>query len=291
MTLLQRSRAGKVNDIECPIWSGIDTMASPPPLDPMVDAAPRNVCSLPLRLELDAVRRILDALHPAGHACLDIGFRTAQAGARLRAGGGYWTSVALTQADRDRLAIEQQPDVLVMDAQGELPFEDKQFDVVVVALGSLTGARESDTTLIRECHRVMKAPGYLILTVEYAKPFGLAFLLNRRQQLPGTGARYSESDLFDLLKTGFDWLGMRQFCRFWMQMVWQWTERHRLDPASGQRLEWLYWLARVLDYPGFLARGYLVTVYGRRKGWRPRQTPTLSDGRSMPEAVLHRLSR
>ena len=112
----------------------IDTMASSLTLDPMADAAHRNVCSLPLRLELDAVRRILDALHPDGHACLDIGFRTAQAGARLRSGGGYWTSVTLTEADRERLAAEQQTDVLVMDAQGELPFEDKQFDVVVVAL-------------------------------------------------------------------------------------------------------------------------------------------------------------
>jgi len=266
-------------------------METPIPADPLAGDAFRQACSLPLRLELDAVRRILDSLHPEGHACLDIGFRSVQACKRLRAGGGYWTSAAIDASVRDRLAAALQTDVPMLDPQGELPFEDKQFDVVVVALGSLSGDADADTALIREYHRVLKAPGYLILTVEYAHPVGLAYLLNRQQQVAGTGGRYSEGALFDLLKTGFDWLGYRSFCRFWVQMVWQWTDRRRQDPPDVRRLRWLYLLARVLDAPAFFARGYLITVYGRRKGWRPRRTPTLADGRSMPDAVLRRLGR
>ena len=82
----------------------VKTMETPLPADPLSGDAFRHACSLPLRLELDAVRRILDSLHPEGHACLDIGFRSVQACKRLRAGGGYWTSAAIDASVRDRLA-------------------------------------------------------------------------------------------------------------------------------------------------------------------------------------------
>ena len=245
--------------------------------------SPDRRCPLPVRLELDSVCRILDGLRVFNRPCLDIGFRHPQACARLRAAGGSWTSLAFDEPARARIATDWNGDVQLVGPRRMLPFEDKQFDVVVLGLGSLTGDPDADSALIRECHRVLLTPGYLILTVEFDKPFGLASLLGGRT---ATGGRYSEPALFDLLKTGFDWLGSRHFSRFWLQLVRQRANRNRPDDEHAQLLDVLYWIARKLDVTNLLTRGYLVTVHGRRKGWRPRKTPALADGRSLAEAVL-----
>jgi SAM-dependent methyltransferase len=249
---------------------------------------PDTRCPLPLQLELDAVQRILASFRIGNQPCLDVGFRAPAACRRLRGCGGYWTSVA---ADRDncaRLAAELAEDVALLGPEAALPFEDKQFDVVVLALGSLSGDRNADTALIRECHRVLKVSGFLILTVEYAKPLGLVDILNRRHQVASVGGRYSEAALFDLLKTGFDWLGLRTYCRFGVQMVRQWVDRRQSESGETPSRIALFWVARACDCLLFFTRGYLVTAYGRRKGWRPRQTPKLADGRSISDAVLLR---
>jgi SAM-dependent methyltransferase len=255
------------------------------PTSPPTDRHPDRHCPLPVRLELDSVCRILDGLRVRNRPCLDIGFRHPQACARLRAGGGAWSSLALNETTAARLASACEEDVLLVGPRRMLPFEDKQFDVVVLALGSLTSDSADDTALIRECHRVLLTPGTLILTVEYNKPFGLARLFDRRPASAGCGGSFSEAELFDLLKTGFDWLGVRNCSRFWVQLIRQWAERNRPEDQQ-QSLDPLYWVARQLDVVNFLTRGYLVTAYGRRKGWRPRTTPALADGRSLAEAVL-----
>jgi len=252
------------------------------------ETSPRARCPLPLQLELDAVQRMLVAFHIENQPCLDVGFRAPAACRRLRDCGGYWTSVAIDRETCSRLAADLAEDVAFLGADALLPFEDKQFDVVVLALGSLSGNRTADTALIRECHRVLKVSGCLILTVEYAKPLGLVNLLNHRYQVAGAGGIYSEAALFDLLKTGFDWLGLRTYCRFWVQMVRQWVDRRQPEPDNTPLVA-LYWLARACDCLLFFTRGYLVTAYGRRKGWRPRQTPRLADGRSISDVVLRKL--
>ena len=243
---------------------------------------------LPLRMELDAVRRILHALHLNGRACLDIGFRHPHVCQALRQTGGYWTSVSAADSrEQAGLALALGAETVVpLGANGTLPFEDKQFDVLVLALGSLRGDSEADVALIRECHRVLKAPGYLILTVEFVRPFALADLFYHRRQVTGTGGRYSETQLFELLKPGFDWLGMRPFCRFWVQMVRQWADQKGLSSSSETRLALYYWIAKQCDRLLFFSGGYVVTSYGRRKGWRVRQSISSGDRTVMPGAVL-----
>ena len=243
-------------------------------------------CPLPLQLELDALQRILTAFRVKNQPCLDVGFQAPACCRRLRACGGFWTSVASDPETCAQLAAGLGEEVSLLEPNGLLPFEDKQFDVVVLALGRLSGNREADSALIRECHRVLKLSGYLILTVEYAKPLGLVKLFNRHQPDRGIGGQYTEAALFDLLKTGFDWLGLRTYCRFWVQLVRQWVDRRH--PEAGPALAALYWTARICDSLTVFTRGYLVTAYGRRKGWRPRATPKLADGRNISETVLLR---
>ncbi len=247
--------------------------------------------SLPQRLELQTVLRILHGVNLAGKACLDIGFGSPLASRVLRMAGGFWTSVVRSEADRQVASSLLDEDVATPGPEGELPFEDKQFDVVVVGHGCLTGDPAADAIALRECHRVMKAGGLIVLTVEFRKSLGLAYLLNGRRLVSRTGGCYSEIAMFELMKNGFDVLGMRHFCRFWVQLVRQWVDRRQKQygehDARLSLANMLYPLAAALDFPIFFFRGYLMTACGRRKGWRPRETPTLGDGRSMSECVLH----
>jgi len=244
---------------------------------------------LPLQMELEAVQRILQALRVQKQPCLAVGFHAPASCRQLQKYGGYWTSVATCSANQTRRKVEGQDDVAVLGKDAQLPFADKQFDLVVLALGALSGDRQADTALVYECHRVLKVSGYLILTVEYAKPFGLAKLFNHWHPVAHAGGQYSEAALFDLLKTGFDWLGMRTCCRFCVQMVRQWIDRRHPEMRHTPWLTAFYWAARLGDYLIFFTRGYLVTAYGRRKGWRPRATPKLADGRNISETVLIKL--
>jgi SAM-dependent methyltransferase len=266
-------------------------MEDRPPNAASRPAARLEGCAFPLQLELETVARVLGHLLSGNQACLGVGFASPVACRRLRACGGYWHAVAADRETCDRLAAALGEEVALSTPQDLLPFEDKQFDIVVLARGALTGDRAADTALVRECHRVLKVSGCLVLTVEYAKTFGLAQLLQPRALSRARGGgQYTEAGLFDLLKTGFDWLGLRTYCRFWVQLVRQWVGRQP-DAADSPLLAALYWAARAGDCLLFFTRGYLVTAYGRRKGWRPRQTPKLADGRSISEAVLQKPGR
>jgi len=135
---------------------------------------------------------------------------------------------------------------------------------------------------------VLKVGGLIVITVEHDKPMGLAYLLNHRRSVADAGGRFSESGVFDLLKDGFDVLGMRHYCRFWVQCVRQWADRRTQGgwAAGGRRLNALYGTACLMDLPLRFGKGYLMTAHGRRKGWRPRQIPVLADGRRLSDAVL-----
>lgn len=238
--------------------------------------------ALPLRLELDTLARVLASIGTETRNCLDVGFSNPLMSRALRKSGGYWCSAVWTAAEQQDAAAILHEELATVGAGGELPFDDKQFDVVVIAAGRLTGDRVLDEALVHEAHRVLRTPGYLVLGADYRKSAGLAYPIARMaSQRNRVG--YADSQIFELLKTGFDVLGMRTYCRFWVQVVRALFDR----PGGNQGLaRLLYRLAFQLDLMIFFTRGYQVAVYGRRKGWRPRQTPVLSDGRSISEAVL-----
>ncbi len=218
---------------------------------------------------------------------LDIGFTNAGVSRILRQEGGYWMSVEPTP-QRQALVAAALGDETVLCAgpDGELPFEDKQFDVVVVSHGTLPGGAATRRA-IRECHRVLKAGGHFILTVEYRKRFGVAAALNRQRVVSGAGERYNAGEVFQLLKDGFDVLDFRHTCRFWVQMVRQWVDRRQEARAGGDFwLRVLYGVALVLDAPLFLTRGYQMTVYGRRKGWREKYSRVIAGTTPVSDAML-----
>ncbi|MDD4017369.1 MAG: methyltransferase domain-containing protein [Kiritimatiellae bacterium] len=249
----------------------------------------RNVYSLPLRREISSVLHFLRGQAKGARVGLDIGFTNAGVSRILRQEGGYWMSVEPTP-QRQALVAAALGDETVLCAgpDGELPFEDKQFDVVVMSHGTLPGGAAARGA-IRECHRVLKTGGHFILTVEYRKRFGVAAALNRQRVVSGAGGRYNASEVFHLLKDGFDVLDFRHTCRFWVQMVRQWVDRRQAVRVRGVANVWLrvlYGVALVLDAALFLTRGYQMTVYGRRKGWREKYSRVIAGTTPVSDAML-----
>ena len=143
--------------------------------------------------------------------------------------------------------------------------------------------------MVKECHRVLNTGGLFILTVEYHKRFGLASALNQQRVVAGAGGSYNETDIFLLLKDGFDVLGFRYSSRFWVQLVRQWVDRRRATHMNGTANVWLrflYGIALVLDAPLVLTNGYQMTVYGRRKGWREKHSRVLAKSTPVSDAML-----
>jgi len=245
--------------------------------------------SLPLRREVRAVMHFLHAQSVPVRTGLDVGFTNAGVSRLLRLVGGYWMTVEPTQQRRTLVAAALgQETVLNLGKEGDLPFEDKQFDAVVLAHGVLAGSVRS-AVIIRECHRVLNTGGVLLLTVEYRKSLGLAALLNRQRVVSGAGGCYTEAEIFHLLKDGFDVLGFRFSCRFWVQMVRQWVDRRRTSGIRGANNGWLrvvYGLAWLMDVPLFWTRGHQMTVCARRKGWRAKHVRVLGDHTPVSDAIL-----
>jgi SAM-dependent methyltransferase len=248
-----------------------------------------NMYSLPLRREVRAVLHFLHTRAVALKTGLDVGFTNAGVSRLLRLTGGYWMTVEPTAQRRALVAAALGDDtVLGLGAGYELPFEDRQFDAVVLAHGVLQDRAEADA-IVRECHRTLKTGGLFLFTVEYRKRLGLAAALNRRRLVTGAGGCYTESEIFHLLKDGFDVLGYRFSCRFWVQLVRQWADRRRQSGIRGANNGWLrllYGVAWLLDLPLFWTRGHQMTVYGRRKGWRGKHSRVLGENTPVSDAVL-----
>ncbi len=245
--------------------------------------------SLPLRREVGAVLHFMQTSGQRVKVGLDIGFTHAGVSRILSQRGGYWVSVEPTVQRRNLIAtVLGEERVLCAGADGELPFEDKQFDAVVLAHGMLSGGAVMENT-VRECHRVLKNGGVFLLTAEHRKKLGLASAFNRRRPVSGAGAGFSEADIFRMLKDGFDVLGFRYTCRFWVQLVRQWVDRRGRSGGrrpGGLGIKILYGLAMIADVPLFFTRGHQMTVYARRKGWRNKHAKVLGSSTPVSDAIL-----
>ncbi|MBP5511590.1 MAG: methyltransferase domain-containing protein [Kiritimatiellae bacterium] len=244
--------------------------------------------SLPLRCEVRAVTHVLSTQAAKVKVGLDIGFTNPSVSQQFRSRGGYWMTVEPTP-ERQRIVEEVLggDTVLCTGADGTLPFEDRQFDALVLAYGTLP-ARPRSEDAIRECHRVLKTGGVFVLTVASRKRFGLASFLGGGRRAAGESGWYTEKEIVDLLKPGFDVLGFTYTCRFWVQLVKQWTGRRRegWHGSANVWLRFLYGVAWILDIPLFWTRGYQMTVCVRRKGWRGQAMRVHSSSTPVSDAML-----
>jgi SAM-dependent methyltransferase len=246
--------------------------------------------TLPLQCEVKEIVHFLNLRKGKIRSGLDIGFTHAGVSQTLRRFGGYWMTVEMNETRRASLAPLLDADtVLAAGRLGELPFEDKQFDVVVVSSSVFSSNPKESAALIRECHRVIKAGGHILFTV--IRNQNTALGSNVQQATPGVTTPlqgYSEAAVFQLIRDGFDVLGFRYSCRFLVQLISSWELRQRQEGiVSGTGTRILYRLANFVDTIFlFFTKGYQLTVFGHRKGWREKRSTVLSDVTPVSDAIL-----
>ncbi len=245
----------------------------------------------------------------SGLQCLEVSAGDGMLSSHLRDLGGSWKTVTSTEIAAASVDSDGTEAVTLID-HGKLSFDDQSFDVVVIT-DALKGL-SADQGFIRECHRILKAAGWVVISERYRRPASLVALL---QRLFGVSplARghkrngYTSGELYNILKDGFDVPETIAYSNglleaastlgeFFQKLIL--GHAYWLVPKkSGQdmlyryrRLNTLaglaYPLLWVLSLFEFLP-GHKLLVKSRRRPWRPRKTPKLVDGRSIAEAAIN----
>jgi SAM-dependent methyltransferase len=212
---------------------------------------------------------------------LDLGFTQAGVSQMFRQLGGYWLTAEFTKERGDLVAAVLGEDkVVVLGSQGQIPFEEKQFDTIVVANRGVFFDGVPLEMLIKECHRVLINGGLFVFTFPRRKAVALARLLGGRRGKIEAQYACTYKEVLSLLKPGFDVLGIKYSGRFWIELVRQFMEQNEFSGKCSVP-EWLerslYGFASFLDLPLFFTGHYNITVCGRRKGWRGQQRALTND--------------
>ncbi|MFO7937158.1 MAG: methyltransferase domain-containing protein [Kiritimatiellia bacterium] len=245
------------------------------------NVARKTITSLPLRRELLIARSLVADRGRKVKVGLNIGFGSAGVNRVFSLLDTYWISVEFTRSLHDLVAAVIGPDsVALLGSNAQIPFEDKQFDTVVVSSTSIFYEGFTLSELIRECHRVLDTGGLFVLTLPRRKFFGFA------RRLGGVRGRIemehscTEKEIFELLKRGYDVLGVRYHSRFFVQFARELLEK---DGSSNEFSlpDWvvrlLYGIAACMDHLLIFCRRYNITVCARRKGWRGKQGGLVND--------------
>ena len=152
-------------------------------------------------------------------AGLDIGFADAAVSRLFReARGGVWMTVENGVHLRELTAGSLDPKtVLQLGDDCELPFEDNQFEVVLLSTSMLLQHSARVAKLVREIHRVLQGGGCLIFAVEEASS--------------GTSG-YSQRSIYELLRDGFDVVGLKR------PPWWKFGTAGRLMTVCARRKNW-----------------------------------------------------
>ncbi len=257
--------------------------------------------SLPARVKLGEIARCLGTL--TDEKCLAVIADDVMIAQQLSQRGGTWQVLRLSDSN----SSGPTPGIghTKYWNEGKFPFKDKTFDVIVIL--DIVERAHDDSTLILECHRVLKAAGRLVVsaprvtTISLLRPLRsmLGVTYDRRGWVrPG----YTESQLFNVLKDGFDVHEVRSYGGFFaefLRIISDTVKRRsghddRVPSARALRfhssLYPFFWVAYNLDLLLFFSRGYYLTAVAKRRAWLPRKTPILSDGRTISEAVLNRIA-
>lgn len=218
--------------------------------------------------------------------------------------GGEWSSLHANRDLAETFRAEKRERTWHLSGS-TLPFDDDWFDVIVI--NDILEHVPDPERLLHDCHRVLKQNGVLLLHTPRTKKWAMAQRLRRWMGLDDDGhgpqpRSFTETELFDLAKDGFDFEESRTYNRFFSEFtegVIQFVSRYRVSQAEAgaapeDRLVQvrgamypLAVVAGVLDVLVGFTAGYYMVVRARRRVWRPRRTPKLTDGRSIADAALN----
>lgn len=263
--------------------------------------------SIRRRRKLDALRTLVGNT-TAMHA-LEINLGDGAISSGLRELGGSWKTAVPSQTAAESVGYFLKESISLV-AEGRLPFDDGTFDRVVI-VDALKYFR-NDGIFIRECHRVLKNDGWVIISERRRLGFGPVALLHRlfKTTPMARGAfrnGYRISDLFNILKDGFD-VPVSQSCSNGLLEMfcavgeaaqkslfhdYYWLVGGKVEKDilfRYRRLRELtniaYPFAWILSKLEFLPCHQFL-VKSRRRPWRPRLQPKLIDGRSIAEAAIN----
>lgn len=263
-------------------------------LSPTVSPADRYRALLPQRLETAAIKRLLPRARAIGRMnLLDIGLPNPAASAELRACGGTWSTIARSPAHAAEAASFLKTDVACLGCGGEIPYADRVFDVVVVALDIFT-AMPDTMAFIKECNRVLRPTGLLILSVQAKRSLSILDSIRARHTKDPANPyapKFTEESLFDTLKNGFDVLEVESYCKFFVE--WARLRERKLaedglsEGQIAQQLGTRFAVSNVADkILSFAAKGHVIIVSARRRQWSNRVGPLMVDGHSISDTVL-----
>lgn len=241
--------------------------------------------------------------------CLEISAGDGFISSKFRALGGSWKSAVCSQAAADSIGYCLNETTILIEDE-KLPFEDHTIDRVVI-VDALKGIA-NDYDFLKECHRVLKNDGWVIISATRRAPFSLVALLqhllrttpvSRGKQRNG----YTANELFNILKDGYDvpeticnsngllesFSTLGEFAQKLITRGQYWMIQKNVGPDEIDRYQKLYTLAGfayplmwLLSKLEFLT-GHKLFVKSRRRHWRPRTQPKLIDGRSIAEATIN----
>ena len=256
------------------------------------------------------LRKIQNLVGNAGSLnCLEVSAGDGAISAHLRSLGGSWKTAVSTKAAAVSIRYSLSEKLTSIE-NGELPFEDGAFDMVVI-VDALKGI-SADHDFIRECHRVLKSDGWVIITEESTRPVDLVALLRRMLGVSpvARGEKrngYNNHDLYHILKDGFDVPETNLYSNGLLETALAigdaiqklimpnpyWLVESKADQGTLYHYRRLHTVARI-TYPllWLLAQldflpGHKLLIKSRRRPWRPRLQPKLIDGRSIAEAAIN----
>lgn len=247
-------------------------------------------------------------------SCLEITAGDGMISARLREGGGRWKTLVLSSAAKASLEwfIDDPVEIFQLPAINEA---DGTFDLVVI-VDALERVRD-DYAFIKECHRVLKSDGRLVVTAArkmvclgtcpLRSMTGLSW---RAKGLERPG--YTSGEFFEVLKDGFDVPETDSYSTCCVEVPGLICEALANKMAGGPYnmpgektgteefyhytklnafallvypLMWV--LSRLEERLLFFVPGHNMIAKTKRRVWRARKQPVLIDGRSIAEAAIN----
>ena len=269
--------------------------------------------SIRRQAKLRKIKRLLGVM--SNQQCLEISSGDGVISDQLRRDGGNWTTIAVSNEAQAALSYFLKEEIPLLQ-NGTTNIPDQSMDVVVLV--DVLERMKNDHAFIKECHRVLKPDGRLILSVARKTIFGeggglMRFILGlswRRRGLARPG--YSARDFFDVLKDGFDVPETESYSTCCIEMPGILCEAfanklargpYNLPPentgteefyhyttlyALGSLIYPLMWfLSKIEGFLLFVMPGHNLAAKTKRRIWRERRTPILVDGRSIAEAALN----
>ncbi len=265
------------------------------------------------QMRLRQIKQLLGAV--SNQHCLEICAGDGVISEQIHLDGGIWTTLVPDGKAQASLSYFVKDNVQVLQDE-TIHAPDHSFDVVVV-IDALERMRD-DQAFVRECHRVLKPDGRLIISVARKMAFCLGACPIRsmlgqswkRRGLARPG--YTSAEFFNVLKDGFDVPETVSYSTCCVEVPGLLCEAaanklmggaYNMPPDDADTEQFyhytkLYALSTLL-YPLmwilsrlegvllFVMPGHNLVAKTKRRVWRERRTPVLVDGRSIAEAALN----